>query len=113
MLRSYGEEWNGFQFRSPIYLDGHFDPYKFDLVKWKECEPTEVIDFTTGEITTSEKKIQTRYCFSIATLTWNRKEESFDFESVGLRYLQHRVDGLEEYILKFCEEMIKEFDEEV
>lgn len=108
MLRTYGEEWNGFQFRSPIYLDGHFDPYKFDLVKWKECEPTEVIDFTT-----SEKKVQSRYCFSIATLTWNRKEQAFDFESVGLRYLQYRVDGLEEYILNFCKEMKKELDEEM
>lgn len=34
MLRTYGEEWNGFQFRSPNYLDGHFKPYEFDLVKW-------------------------------------------------------------------------------
>ena len=49
MLRTYGEEWNGFQFRSPIYLDGHFDPYKFDLVKWEDCDPHEVTDFTTGE----------------------------------------------------------------
>ena len=108
MLRTYGEEWNGFQFRSPIYLDGHFDPYKFDLVKWKDCDQHEVTEFTIGE-----KKIQTRYCFSIATLIWDKKEQTFEFESVGLRYLQHRVDGLEEYILNFCEEMIKELDKEV
>ena len=108
MLRTYGEEWNGFQFRSPAYLDGHFEPYEFDLVKWEECEPTEVTDFKTGK-----KKIQTRYCFSVAMLTWDKKEQAFDFESVGLRYLQHRVDGLEDYILKFCEEMKKELDEEV
>ena len=47
MLRVYGEEWNGFQFRSPTYLDGHFDPYKFDLVKWEDCDPHEVTDLTT------------------------------------------------------------------
>lgn len=37
MLRTYGEKWNGFQFRSPNYLDGHFESYEFDLVKWEEC----------------------------------------------------------------------------
>ena len=31
---------------------------------------------------------------------------------MGLRYLQYRIDGLEDYILKFCEEMEKELDEE-
>lgn len=33
MLITYGEEWNGFQFISPNYLDWHFEPYEFDLVK--------------------------------------------------------------------------------
>ena len=103
MTRIYIGEWNGFQFRSPTYLDGHFEPYEFDLVKWKECEPEEVIDFITGE-----KKIQTRYCYSVGKLIWDKNEQAFTFESVGLRYLTDRVDGLEEWILKFCEEMEKE-----
>ena len=103
MARVYTEEWNDFQFRSPTYLDGHFEPYEFDLVKWKECEPEEVIDFITGE-----KKIQTRYCYSVGKLIWDKNEQAFTFESVGLRYLTDRVDGLEEWILKFCEEMEKE-----
>lgn len=103
MARVYTEEWNGFQFRSPTYLDGHFEPYEFDLVKWKECEPKEIIDFVTGE-----KKIQTRYCYSVGKLVWNKNEEAFTFESIGLSYLTNRIDGLEEWILKFCEEMEKE-----
>ena len=103
MARVYTGEWNGFQFRSPTYLDGHFEPYEFDLVKWKESEPEEAIDFITGE-----KKIQTRYCYSVGKLIWNKNEQAFTFESVGLRYLTDRVDGLEEWILKFCEEMEKE-----
>ena len=103
MARVYTGEWTGFQFRSPTYLDGHFEPYEFDLVKWKECEPEEVIDFITGE-----KKIQTRYCYSVGKLIWNKNEQAFTFESIGLRYLTDRVDGLEEWILKFCEEMEKE-----
>ena len=103
MARVYTGEWTGFQFRSPTHLDGHFEPYEFDLVKWKECEPEEVIDFITGE-----KKIQTRYCYSVGKLIWDKNEQAFTFESVGLRYLTDRVDGLEEWILKFCEEMEKE-----
>ena len=91
MARVYTGEWNSFQFRSPTYLDGHFEPYEFDLVKWKECEPEEVMDFITGE-----KKIQTRYCYSIGKLIWDKNKQAFTFESIGLRYLTNRIDGLEE-----------------
>ena len=100
MTRVYTDEWNGFQFREPTYLDGHFDPYKFDLVKWEDHEPYEVTDWITGE-----KRMSTRSCFSIGTLIWDSKEPGFDFESVGLRYLQYRIDGLEKFILDFCKTM--------
>ena len=89
MVRVYTDEWNGFQFRAPTYLDGHFEPYQFDLVKWE----------TKGNI------MRSKYCFSIGKLTWNPKDEYFDFESCGLRYLEHRIDGLEEFILDFCKTM--------
>lgn len=107
MTRVYTDIWNGFQFRAPAYLDGHFEPHQFDLVKWEECEPHEVIDWYTGE-----KKISTRYCFSIATLIWNKKEPGFEFESVGLRYLENRIDGLEKFILDFCETIESELEED-
>lgn len=105
MVRVYTNEWNGFQFREPLYLDGHFEPHKFDLVKWEEHEPYEVIDFYTGE-----KKMSTRSCFTVATLIWNAKEHGFEFESCGLRYLEHRVDGLEKFIFDFCNMMEKELE---
>lgn len=105
MTKVYTDEWNGFQFRAPTYLDGHFEPHKFDLVKWEDHEPYEVIDFYTGK-----KKISTRSCFTIATLFWNAKESGFEFESCGLRYLERRIDGLEKFILDFCEMMEKELD---
>ena len=100
MTRVYTDIWNGFQFRAPIYVDGHFEPYKFDLVKWEDHEPYEVIDGYTGE-----KKISTRSCFSIGTLEWNTKMGRFNFNSCGTRYLEYRVDGLEKFILDFCETM--------
>ena len=107
MTKVYTDIWNHFQFRAPVYLDGHFEPHNFDLVKWEDCKPHEVIDWYSGE-----KIIQTRYCFTIATLLWNKKEESFEFESCGLRYLEHRVDGLEKFVLDFCEMMKKELSDE-
>lgn len=101
MKKVYTDIWNGFQFRAPVYLDGHYDPYKFDLVKHEECEPYEAIDFYTGE-----KIIVTKTCFTIGTLIWNNKEG--EFESCGLRYLKYRIDGLEKFILDFCNMMEKE-----
>ncbi len=96
----YTEEWNGFQFRAPSYIDGHHNPYEFDLVKYVETEPIEVIDLYDGK-----KKISTKHCFTIGSLKWDKEEGSFDFESCGLRYLEHRIDGLEKFILDFCETM--------
>ena len=107
MVRVYTDEWNGFQIRQPTYLDGHFEPYRFDLVKWEEHEPYEVTDFYTGE-----KKMSTRCCFTIGTLVWDKKEAYFEFKSCGLRYLEHRIDGLEKFILDFCESMYQQLIDE-
>ena len=107
MERAYTDEWNGFQFRAPTYLDKHFEPHKFDLVKWEDCEPREVIDWVTGE-----KKMSSRFCFSIGTLIWDSKEPGFYFKSCGLRYFEYRIDGLEKFILDFCKTMEKELLEE-
>ena len=65
-----------------------YHKWNFDLVKWDK-----------HTITGAEKD----YCFSIGHLTWNRKEPCFEFKSCGLRYLEYREDGLEEWLLKWCE----------
>lgn len=107
MVRVYTDVWNGFQFRAPVYLDGHFEPHKFDLVKWEEHEPYEVIDLHTGE-----KKMSDRHCFTVCTVIWDAKEHGFKFHSCGLRYLEHRIDGLEKFIFDFCNMMEKELEED-
>ena len=103
-MASYGK-FKDFEIRDVTYLcePPKNRPIKFDLVKWQEHEPYEVTDWQTGE-----KKLNTKNCFSIATLWWNNKEPCFEFESIGLRYLEHREDGLEEWLLKWCE--LKEFE---
>ena len=103
MVRVYTDRWNGFQFRAPVYVDRHFNPYRFDLVKWESCEPHEAINMSTGK-----KDIVTEYCFTVASLDWNKKELGFKFSSCGLRYLEHYIDGLNEFVLDFCKMMEKE-----
>ena len=106
MVKVYTDEWDGFQFRAPTYLDGHFEPYKFDLVKWVDCDPYETTDAYTGK-----KIIRKRYCFSIGFVIWDKREQGFKFESVGTRLFEYWSDGLDKFILQFCEMMEKELGE--
>jgi len=91
-------------------MDGHFEPYKFDLVKWQKCKPYTVFDAN------SEKEIiLDENCFSIGFLDWDPISETFKFTSCGLNYLEHRIDHLEDFILTFCKLMereLKKKDEE-
>lgn len=107
MTRVYTDIWNGFQFRAPVYLDGHFEPHRFDLVKWVKHEPHEVLDLYTNK-----KVMSSKHCYTIGTLIWNDREPCFEFESCGLRYLREREDGLEKFILDFCDMMESELLDE-
>lgn len=107
-MRVYTDIWNDFQFRQPCYLDGHFEKYKFDLVRWcTRPEPVEVFNLNTVK-----KQMSDKYCFSVGQLVWREKDGWFDFKSVGTRYLEYRIDGLEEFILDFCDEMKKELSDD-
>lgn len=64
-----------------------YHKWNFDLVKWEKYSED------------SNKE----YCFSIGTLRYDLDEPCFRFESCGLRYLEYREDGLEEWLLKWCE----------
>lgn len=75
-----------FEIRKPTLLiepeDKDYYKYNFDLVKW-------------GEDNSS--------CFSIGSFHWDKKEAWFDFRSCGTRYLSFREDGLESWLLAWCE----------
>lgn len=73
-------------------LDGVIDPKRFELVKWYDHEP-----YIHGESTS------TRSCFVVAWLEWNDKEPCFELKSVGLRLVENWVDGLDQFIIKWCE----------
>lgn len=81
---------------------------RFAISKTKSCKPYEAIDMRTGE-----KKVYTTNSYVIANLEWNEKEEDFDFESVGLRWLEAAPSKeVCDMILKFCNKMTAEYEEE-
>ena len=75
-----------FEIRKPTFLGSppteDYYEYNFDIVKWAD---------------------DNSHCWSIGSLKWNDREPCFEFESCGLRYLKFREDGLEEWLLKWCE----------
>lgn len=103
-MASYGK-FKDFEIRDVVYLGDppHDGIIRFDLVKWYDHAPTEVYDLDAGK-----KKIITRSCYSIAGLWWNEKEPCFVMESVGLRYIEEREDGLEEWLQRWCK--LKEYE---
>lgn len=65
-----------------------YHKWNFDLVKWD---------------TTTFDGVKKNYCYSIGRLEWNRKESCFEFRSIGTRYLEYREEGLEKWLLKWCQ----------
>ncbi len=95
-------QFKDFEIRPVKSLDGVIDPKRFELVKWYDHEP-----YVHGESTS------TRSCFVVAWLEWNDKEPCFELVSVGLRLVKNWVDGLDKFIVKWCEmaEVCMEEDE--
>lgn len=81
-----------FEIRQPNFLDPpsseDYFKYNFDLIRWAD---------------------DNSHCWSIGSLTYDTYEGDFDFKSCGTRYLKCREDGLEEWILKWCELKCIEF----
>ena len=91
-------KFKDFEIRPVKSLDGVIDPKRFELVKWYDHNPVPVTDGRTGE-----KKMSTRSCFVVAWLEYDNKDGFWDFKSVGLRLVENWVDGLDQFIIKWCE----------
>ena len=85
-------KFKDFEIRPVKSLDGVIDPKRFELVKWYDHEP-----YVHGESTS------TRSCFVVAWLEWNAKEPCFELTSVGLRLVKNWAEGLDQFIIKWCE----------
>lgn len=75
-----------FEIRKPTFFGNppteDYYKYNFDIVKWAD---------------------DNSYCWSIGFLRWDKEDSGFKFESVSTRYLKDREDGLEKWLLKWCE----------
>lgn len=105
MVREYTPIVEGFQIRDITYLfcENKYpeNPKKFDIVKWVDCEPFETINGRTGE-----KEIINKYCYSVGTLDWDEHEPCFEFQSIGLRWLEANPSNkVINMILGFCKMM--------
>lgn len=103
---NYTDIVDGIQIRDVTYigLPPKDTPPTFDIVKWKDCEPQKVRDLRTGEW-----KTMTRYCWSVATLEWDRHEGWWRFKSVGTRWLEARpTEAVVQMVLDFCDNKAKE-----
>lgn len=74
-------QFKDFEIRLCKSLNGVIDPKRFELVKWYEPG----------------------HCFVVAWLEWNTKEPCFELVSVGLRLVENWIDGLDRFIIRWCE----------
>lgn len=95
------------QIRDMVYLciedeENKSNPVKeFDVVQWHEINPIETINMIT-----KKKEITKKSCYSLGKLVWDAKEECFDFNSCGLRWLEAKPsERAIDMIIGFCEMM--------
>lgn len=92
-VKTYTDRYKGFQIRECNYLGDPPTniPPTFDVVKW---------------YTHDDNK---EYCYSVGRLIYNSKEPCFDFESIGLRWLDaHPDEDVENWLIKWAEYKLRE-----
>lgn len=108
MLNIYSE-LGDYQIRDVCYLGGKNsdpNPTRFDVVKFYDHEPYECIVIENGK--SLGKRTTTRSCYSIGFLKWDSEEGYWEFESVGLRYLEDSNTIVNNWILDWCKRYAKE-----
>lgn len=97
-------QFKDFEIRPVKSLNGVIDPKRFELVKWYDHEP-----YIHGTSTS------THSCYTVAWLEYNNKDGFWNLRSVGPRLMEDWVDGLDKFIIKWCDLMtvcIKEGDDD-
>ena len=73
-------------------VNGVINPKRFKIVKWYDHEP-----YIHGTSTS------TRSCYTVAWLEYDNKDGFWDLRSVGLRLVEDWTDGLDQFIIRWCE----------
>lgn len=74
-------KFKDFEIRPFKAMDGSVDPYKYELVQWHKPE----------------------FCYTIAWLTWSDDGKYWSIESVAMRLIENWRDGLDKFVIKWCE----------
>lgn len=109
-VTDYTERVDGFQIRDPVYIGYRSTtiPPTFDIVKWEDHEPYKVLNLKTNQM-----EISTESCYSVAFLRWDANEECFNFESVGMRWLESNpTPAVIDTIMSFAEKKAETLREE-
>ena len=92
-VKTYTDRYKGFQIRDCNYIGDPPTgiPPTFDVVKWDTED--------WGE----------EYCYSVGRLVYDAKEPYFDFNSIGLRWLEaHPDEDVENWLIKWAEYKLQE-----
>ena len=110
MSKEYTDIYKGYQIRDCTYLNEPPKdiPITFDVVRWKyRSKPVKVIDAETGK-----DKMVDKYCYSVAHIVYDEREDWFDFKSIGLRWLEEHPDkDVENWIVDWCKYKVRELRE--
>lgn len=106
---NYTKRVDGIQVRDCVWM-GAPPPnvIMYDVVKW-EIRPTPTI---VRNVRTGQLEYSFESCYSLAHLIWNSKDEKFEFEGVGLRWLKEAPSKeVCDMLLDFCAKTAKKLEE--
>ena len=82
----YTKRVDDIQIRDVTYLPGFKPtpaPIEYDIVKWGKLEHPIMALRIDGQL-----EWQTDYCYSLARLVWDEREEEFKLVGVGMRFVE-------------------------
>lgn len=74
-------KFKDFEIRPFKAMDGVINPKRFELVQWYKPDT----------------------CYVVAWLTWDDDGKYWSIESVAMRLMENWADGLDQFIIKWCE----------
>ena len=81
----YTKRVDDIQIRDVTYLPGFkptHAPIEYDIVKWEQRKHPMMTMREDGQL-----QWQTDYCYSLAHLVWDEREEEFKLVSIGMRFV--------------------------